>query len=71
MPIMVGAFLTMHFGSKPMSFVGTPLPVPPLPMRLVADDVRVKSGLLPSAAVKNDAAPVPVTLFDQPEVGCP
>src|SRR3954462_10600391 len=71
LPTIAGTFLVMHFGSKPMSLVCTPVPVLLLPMSVDADDASVKSGLVPSGDVKYATEPVPTMLFDQPVVGCP
>ncbi len=51
-----------------MSLLGTPLPLPPLPMS-AEPDASVKSGLVPSGEVKYETVPVAVWLFAQPEVG--
>ena len=71
LPTSTGVRLTMHFGSNPTSFVGTPLPVVPRPMSVDAEDASVKSGLFPVGAVKYETVPVASMLFDQPEVGFP
>src|SRR5262245_26982600 len=66
---MIGVRLTRHFGSRPMSVVGTPLPLAPLPVSIVSPDAGTKLGLVPVGALKNVGDPVVTTLFDQPDVG--
>ena len=68
-PTMIGVRLTMHLGSRPMSVVGTPLPVPPLPVSCVSPAAGTKLGLVPVGAAKNAASPVVTTLFVKPVVG--
>src|SRR4051795_5205608 len=68
-PTMIGVRLTMHFGSRPMSVVGTALPAAPLAVSIVSPDAGTKLGLVPVGAVKNVGVPVVTTLFDQPDVG--
>src|SRR6478735_1912748 len=68
-PTMTGVRLTRHLGSKPMSVVGTPLPVAPLPTSCVAPEAGTKLGLVPVGAVKYVGVPVVTTLFVQPDVG--
>src|SRR4051794_30845887 len=68
-PTMTGVRLTMHLGSRPMSVVGTVLPVDPLPVSCVSPEAGTKLGLVPVGAMKNVGEPVVTTLFDQPDVG--
>jgi hypothetical protein len=68
-PTMIGVRLTMHFGSRPMSPVGTALPAAPLPVSIVSPEAGTKLGLVPVGAVKKVGEPVVTTLFDQPDVG--
>src|ERR1051325_2126283 len=67
-PTMIGVRLMMHLGSRPMSVVGTALPVPPLPVSVVSFEAGTQLGLVPVAAMKNVGVPVVTTLFDQPDV---
>src|SRR6478735_7572875 len=69
MPNILGVRLTMHFGSKPMSFVGVPVPPEPLPIAVVALAARVKSGFTPSGAVNRVVGPRLTKLVVQPDVG--
>src|SRR4029078_8178248 len=68
-PTMIGVRLTMHLGSRPMSVVGTALPLAPLPVSIVSPDAGTKLGLVPVGAVKKVGDPVVTTLFDQHDVG--
>src|SRR4029079_8494237 len=68
-PTMTGVRLTRHLGSRPMSVVGTALPVAPLPVSIVSLEAGTKLGLVPVGAVKKDGVPVVTTLLDQPDVG--
>jgi hypothetical protein len=68
-PTMIGVRFTMHFGSRPMSVVGTPVPAAPLPVSVVSPEAGTKLGLVPVGAVKYVGVPVVTTLFDQPDVG--
>src|SRR5262245_2450757 len=68
-PTMIGVRLTRHFGSRPMSAVGTPVPAAPLAVSIVSPDAGTKLGLVPVGAVKNVGMPVVTTLLDQPDVG--
>src|SRR5690606_18411920 len=43
-PTIIGVRFTKHFGSKPMSVVGAPLPFEPLPMRSIAPEAGTKLG---------------------------
>src|SRR6187551_333860 len=69
MPNICGARLTRHFGSKPTSVVGVPAPAVPLAIAVMALAASVKSGFVPSGAVKSVVAPTLTRLVDQPEVG--
>src|SRR6478735_7949884 len=68
-PTITGVRFTRHFGSRPMSFAGTAVPVAPLPVSIVSPDAGTKLGLVAVGAVKNVGVPVVTTLFDQPDVG--
>src|SRR4051812_25241569 len=68
-PTMTGVRFTRHLGSRPMSAVGTALPLAPLPVSIVSPEAGTKLGLVPVGAVKKVGEPVVTTLFDQPDVG--